>query len=51
MAPAMTFSRWLNGEIGVSPGDIVRATVVEADEYDLWAELKEARQKPSATAE
>jgi len=23
----------------VKPGDIVRAKVVEADEYDLWAEL------------
>ena len=30
----------LSGAAGVEPGDIVRAHVFEADEYDLWAELR-----------
>ncbi len=38
-APEIDGSVFLNGETGVNPGDIVRARVVEADEYDLWAEL------------
>ncbi|HEX7072995.1 MAG TPA: 30S ribosomal protein S12 methylthiotransferase RimO [Hyphomicrobiaceae bacterium] len=41
-APEIDGSVFLNGETGVEPGDIVRATVIEADEYDLWAELAPA---------
>ena len=37
-APEIDGSVFLNGETGVKPGDIVRAKVVEADDYDLWAE-------------
>jgi ribosomal protein S12 methylthiotransferase len=39
-APEIDGSVFLNGETGVKPGDIIRATVVEADDYDLWAERK-----------
>ena len=38
-APEIDGSVFLNGETRVEPGDLVRAKVVEADEYDLWAEL------------
>ncbi len=37
-APEIDGSVFLNGETGLKPGDIVRAKVVEADDYDLWAE-------------
>jgi len=37
-APEIDGSVFLNGETGVKPGDIVQAKVVEADDYDLWAE-------------
>ena len=37
-APEIDGSVFLNGDTGVKPGDIVRAKVVEADDYDLWAE-------------
>jgi ribosomal protein S12 methylthiotransferase len=37
-APEIDGSVFLNGEANVKPGDIVRARVVEADDYDLWAE-------------
>src|SRR5690606_37219303 len=37
--PEIDGSVFLNGETRVEPGDLVRAKVVEADEYDLWAEL------------
>ena len=37
-APEIDGSVFLNGETGLKPGDIVRARVVEADDYDLWAE-------------
>jgi len=37
-APDIDGSVFLNGEDDVAPGDIVRARVVHADEYDLWAE-------------
>ena len=37
-APEIDGSVFLNGETSVSPGDLIRAKVVEADEYDLWAE-------------
>ena len=29
---------FLNGAVDVKPGDLVRATVINADDYDLWAE-------------
>lgn len=41
-APEIDGSVFLNGETGINPGDIVRAKVIEADEYDLWAELERA---------
>jgi ribosomal protein S12 methylthiotransferase len=37
-APEIDGSVFLNGATGLKPGDIVRARVVEADDYDLWAE-------------
>jgi ribosomal protein S12 methylthiotransferase len=37
-APEIDGSVFLNGEAGVKAGDIIRAKVVEADDYDLWAE-------------
>ncbi|NOT70030.1 MAG: 30S ribosomal protein S12 methylthiotransferase RimO [Hyphomicrobium sp.] len=37
-APEIDGSVFLNGETGVMPGDIVQAKVIEADDYDLWAE-------------
>jgi ribosomal protein S12 methylthiotransferase len=37
-APEIDGSVHLDGITGVAPGDIVEATVTEADEYDLWAE-------------
>ena len=38
-APEIDGKVFLNGETRVRLGDLVRARVVEADEYDLWAEL------------
>jgi len=38
-APEIDGSVFLNGETDVNPGDLVRAKIVEADEYDLWAHL------------
>ena len=37
-APEIDGSVFLNGEANVKPGDIVRAKVLHADDYDLWAE-------------
>jgi len=37
-APEIDGSVFLNGERDVVEGDIVKARVVHADEYDLWAE-------------
>ena len=37
-APEIDGNVFLNGEDEFKPGDIVRGKVVEADEYDLWAE-------------
>ena len=37
-APEIDGSVFLNGDTDVKPGDIVRARVAHADEYDLWAE-------------
>ena len=37
-APEIDGSVFLNEETAVAPGDIVRARVLHADEYDLWAE-------------
>lgn len=36
-APEIDGAVYLNGETGLKPGDIVRARVDHADEYDLWA--------------
>jgi len=36
-APEIDGSVFLNGETCLKPGDLVRATVAHADEYDLWA--------------
>jgi ribosomal protein S12 methylthiotransferase len=38
-APEIDGSVFLNGATGLAPGDIVTATVTNADEYDLWVEL------------
>ena len=38
-APEIDGSVFLNGATSVKAGDIVKARVFEADEYDLWAEL------------
>jgi ribosomal protein S12 methylthiotransferase len=38
-APEIDGSVFLNGASGVKAGDIVRARVTHADEYDLWAEI------------
>jgi ribosomal protein S12 methylthiotransferase len=37
-APEIDGAVRLDGAAGVSPGDIVRARVTHADEYDVWAE-------------
>jgi ribosomal protein S12 methylthiotransferase len=37
-APEIDGSVFLNGDTDLRPGDIVRARVTHADEYDLWAE-------------
>ncbi|MCH9807570.1 MAG: 30S ribosomal protein S12 methylthiotransferase RimO [Alphaproteobacteria bacterium] len=37
-APEIDGSVFLNGDTGVKAGEIVRAKVLHADEYDLWAE-------------
>jgi ribosomal protein S12 methylthiotransferase len=37
-APEIDGSVFLNGAEGLKPGDLVRATVTHADDYDLWAE-------------
>jgi ribosomal protein S12 methylthiotransferase len=38
-APEIDGSVFLNGATGVKAGDIVRARVTNADEYDVWGEL------------
>jgi len=38
-APEIDGSVFLNGETGVKPGDIVRVTVENADDYDLWGSV------------
>jgi ribosomal protein S12 methylthiotransferase len=38
-APEIDGSVFLNGATDLKPGDIVRARVTHADEYDLWAEV------------
>ncbi len=45
-APEIDGSVFLNGATGVEPGDIVRARVTNADEYDVWAEM-DATRKPA----
>ena len=42
-APEIDGSVFLQGAIGLKAGDIVRAKVTRADEYDLWAELANQR--------
>jgi ribosomal protein S12 methylthiotransferase len=39
-APEIDGSVFLNGDTDLKPGDIVRARVTHADEYDLWAERR-----------
>ncbi|HEX6001656.1 MAG TPA: 30S ribosomal protein S12 methylthiotransferase RimO [Hyphomicrobiaceae bacterium] len=38
-APEIDGAAFLNGETGLKPGDIVKARVVHADEYDVWGEV------------
>jgi ribosomal protein S12 methylthiotransferase len=42
-APEIDGSVFLNGERQIKPGDVVRARVVAADEYDLWCEIDARR--------
>jgi ribosomal protein S12 methylthiotransferase len=37
-APEIDGSVFLNGDTHLAPGDIVKARISHADEYDLWAE-------------
>ncbi|MDX2156371.1 MAG: 30S ribosomal protein S12 methylthiotransferase RimO [Hyphomicrobiaceae bacterium] len=37
-APEIDGSVFLNGETAMKPGDMIRAKVAHADEYDLWAD-------------
>ncbi|MEQ1711479.1 MAG: 30S ribosomal protein S12 methylthiotransferase RimO [Hyphomicrobium sp.] len=41
-APEIDGSVFLNGDSSLKPGDIVRATILHADETDLWGERVEA---------
>ncbi len=41
-APEIDGSVFLNGETGLAPGEIVKARVVHADDYDLWADAERA---------
>ncbi|PSS72766.1 30S ribosomal protein S12 methylthiotransferase RimO [Shewanella algae] len=38
-APEIDGMVFLNGEVELSPGDMVRALITHSDEHDLWAEL------------
>ncbi len=38
-APEIDGNVYLDGAFDLKPGDLVKVTVVEADDYDLWAEL------------
>ncbi|MGL4764321.1 MAG: 30S ribosomal protein S12 methylthiotransferase RimO [Aeromonas sp.] len=38
-APEIDGLVYLNGEIGLKPGDMVKVRIDESDEYDLWASL------------
>jgi ribosomal protein S12 methylthiotransferase len=38
-APEIDGSVFLNGATGLSAGQIVKARIIESDEYDLWGEL------------
>ena len=38
-APEIDGSVFLNAATGLRPGCLVRATVEDSDEYDLWAQL------------
>jgi ribosomal protein S12 methylthiotransferase len=40
-APEIDGAVYLNGETALKPGQLVRAMVEHADEYDLWATLVE----------
>jgi ribosomal protein S12 methylthiotransferase len=37
-APEIDGSVFLNGDLGLKPGDMVTARITESDDYDLWAE-------------
>ena len=49
-APEIDGSVFLQGATTLKAGDIVRAKVTHADEYDLWAELAERAAKPAQPA-
>ena len=38
-APEIDGNVYLNDQFGMRPGDIVKATITHADEYDLWGEV------------
>jgi ribosomal protein S12 methylthiotransferase len=50
-APEIDGSVFLTGATGVKPGDIARARVTGADEYDLWAEVVGRSASPLAGRE
>src|SRR5208337_4231550 len=39
-APEIDGSVFIGDGEGLSPGDLIRATVTDSDDYDLWAELE-----------
>jgi ribosomal protein S12 methylthiotransferase len=49
-APEIDGSVFLNGATNLEPGEIVRARVTHADEYDLWAEAANQERCGSAAA-
>ena len=38
-APDIDGSVFLDGEMELAPGDIVRAVILETDDYDCWGRL------------
>ncbi|MGZ5850732.1 MAG: 30S ribosomal protein S12 methylthiotransferase RimO [Methyloceanibacter sp.] len=46
-APEIDGSVYLNGEVGLAPGDRLRVRVTHADEYDLWAKQPVPSARPT----
>ncbi len=43
-APEIDGSVFISGTQGLKPGDRIRTTIIDADDYDLWAETVPAAQ-------